>query len=418
MSDLYIQGGAPLEGELTVQGAKNSVLPVLAGCVLARGQVELSNCPVLSDVSAALAILRHLGCAVARRGHRVTVDGSAVTGHTIPAELMGAMRSSIIFLGPVLARTGEVHLTCPGGCELGPRPIDLHLQAIRELGCRVVEDDEGGIHCYGIPRGGEIHLSFPSVGATENAMLCAAGASGDTIIFNAAREPEIVQLQEFLAALGVRVSGAGGSVILIRGGGHPGGGTCRIMADRIVAATLLCGAAAAGGEVCLRGADWRHLSTVLCALKQAGCTVTSGGDRIRLSRDPVVPLTGADPIRTAPYPGFPTDAQAPVMAALCAGRGTTYFEENLFDSRYRHVPALREMGADITVRGSVALVHGVERLHGAPVAASDLRGGGALAVAALGAEGETLISGIAHIDRGYEALEEQLRQLGARAYRR
>lgn len=417
MSELYIQGGTPLEGTLTVQGAKNSVLPLLAACLLVPGTVELSNCPVLSDVSAAMDILRHLGCRARRSGHTVTVEASGLTGASIEEAQMQAMRSSIIFLGPLLARMGEAHVTCPGGCELGPRPIDLHLQAIRAIGCRVEEDGDG-IHCYGKPRGGEILLSIPSVGATENAMLCAVGGSGSTTITNAAREPEIVQLQEFLNGLGARIRGAGGSVITVEGGRPLHSGGCPVIGDRIVAATLLSAAAAAGGEVCLSGVDWRHLSPVLATLHQAGCKVQSGDEQIVLSRNRAVPLRSVSTIRTAPYPGFPTDAQAPVMAALCTAAGSTVFVENMFDSRYRHTRELCRMGADIVTEGRVAVVRGVRQLHGAKVTATDLRGGGALAVAALAAEGNTTLTGVHHIDRGYEALEEMLRQLGGRVSRR
>lgn len=416
MNELRIQGGVPLEGELTVQGAKNSVLPLLAACLLAREPVELTNCPMLSDVSAAMAILRHLGCSVDRRGHTVTIHAADPTGNTIPEEQMHAMRSSIIFLGPLLARMGEAHVTCPGGCELGPRPIDLHLRAIRTMGCRVEEDGDG-IHCYGRPDGGEIYLPFPSVGATENAMLCAAGGRGTTTITNAAREPEIVQLQEFLNTLGARVWGAGGSAITIEGGRPLHGGQCSVIGDRIVAATLLSAAAAAGGEVCLHGVDWRHTAPVLSLFHQAGCRVESGEEQVVLSRPPSVPLKAVPTVRTAPHPGFPTDAQAPVMAALCTARGATVFVETMFDSRYRHTAELRRMGADITTAGPVAVVRGVERLHGAKVTATDLRGGGGLAVAALGAEGDTVLTGLHHIDRGYEALEEALRCLGGRVSR-
>ncbi|MGN0985013.1 MAG: UDP-N-acetylglucosamine 1-carboxyvinyltransferase [Candidatus Enterenecus sp.] len=416
MSELYIQGGTPLEGELTVQGAKNSVLPILAACLLAPGTVKLTNCPRLSDVSAALNILAGLGCRVEQAGHTVTVDAAGAAGCAIPEDRMRAMRSSIIFLGPLLARMGEAHVTYPGGCELGPRPIDLHLQAIRAMGCRVEEN--GGIHCYGRPAGGEVQLAIPSVGATENAMLCAAAGSGTTTITNAAREPEIVQLQDFLNAMGARVWGAGGSVIAVEGGQPLHGCEFAIMGDRIAAATLLSAAAAAGGEVRLLGVDWRHLSPVLSVFHQAGCRVDSDENGVALCRRREEPLQAVSAIRTAPYPGFPTDAQAPVMAALCAARGSTVFVENVFDSRYRHVTELRRMGADITTEGRVAVVRGVERLHGAHVEAADLRGGGALAVAALGAEGESTLTGVSHIDRGYEALEEAIRTLGGRAERR
>ena len=417
MSELYLQGGTPLEGMLTVQGAKNSVLPLLAACLLVPGTVELSNCPVLTDVSAAMDILRHLGCRARRSGHTVTVDAAGLGGVSVEEAQMQAMRSSIIFLGPLLARMGEAHVTCPGGCELGPRPIDLHLQAIRAMGCRVVEDGSG-IHCYGKPKGGEVWLSIPSVGATENAMLCAVGGSGTTTITNAAREPEIVQLQEFLNGLGARVRGAGGSVITVDGGRTLHGGTCTVIGDRIVAATLLAAAAAAGGEVCLSGVDWRHLAPVLAVFHQAGCKVRSGEGQITLSRRRDMSLRSVSAIRTAPYPGFPTDAQAPVMAALCAASGSTVFVETMFDSRYGHVPELCRMGADIVTESRVAVVRGVKTLHGVRVMATDLRGGGALAVAALAAEGETTITGVHHIDRGYEALEDMLRQLGGRVSRR
>lgn len=416
MSVMYLRGGTPLEGELAVHGAKNSVLPILAACLLARGPVTLHNCPRLTDVTAALGILRHLGCRVEQEGHTITVDSTGASGSAVSEEQMRAMRSSIIFLGPLLARTGEAHLTYPGGCELGPRPIDLHLSAIRAMGCQVSEDR--GIHCQGRPRGGEVQLALPSVGATENAMLCAVGATGTTTIANAAREPEIGDLQDFLNSLGARVQGAGSSAITIEGGRELSGGEFTVMGDRIVAATLLSAAASAGGKVRLSGVDWRHLATVLSVFHQAGCRVESKLEYVELERGREVPLKGVPTIRTAPYPGFPTDAQAPVMAALAASQGCTLFVETMFDSRYRHVPELIRMGADITTEGRVALVRGVERLHGARVEAADLRGGGALAAAALGAEGTTVLSGLNHIDRGYEGLEKMLQCLGASVERR
>ena len=416
MSVMYLRGGTPLEGELTVHGAKNSVLPILAACLLARGTVTLHNCPQLTDVTSALGILRHLGCRVEQTGHTITVDPAGAAGSSISEGQMRSMRSSIIFLGPLLARMGEAHLTYPGGCELGPRPIDLHLGAIRAMGCRVSE--ERGIHCLGRPLGGEVQLALPSVGATENAMLCAVGASRPTTITNAAREPEIGDLQSFLNSLGANVRGAGSSTVTVEGGRSLSGGEYTVMGDRIVAATLLSAAAAAGGRVRLSGVDWRHLATVLSVFHQAGCRVESRLEYVELARDRDTPLKGVPTIRTAPYPGFPTDAQAPVMAALAASQGCTLFVETMFDSRYRHVPELIRMGADITTEGRVALVRGVERLHGARVEASDLRGGGALAAAALGAEGTTVLSGLNHIDRGYEGLEGMLRSLGANVERR
>ena len=412
MNQLYICGGRTLEGEVRVQGAKNSVLPILAATILCPGESVVHNCPDLSDVRASIAILEHLGCRVERAGDTVTVDASALTGRDVPDALMREMRSSVIFLGAILARLGEAVMSFPGGCELGPRPIDLHLAAIRSLGAQVREQG-GELHCSaaGGLAGCEITFSIPSVGATENAMLCACGAEGVTVICNAAREPEIVDLQAFLRALGADVRGAGTSVITVRGKKPLHGGEHTVMPDRIVAATLLTAVAAAGGETELLGTDYRQLSTVTAVLTEAGCRIRSGSDSIHICRE--APLRGVRPIRTAPYPGFPTDAQPPVMAALCQGTGTTVFVENMFESRYRHVDELSRMGADIRVEGKVAVVCGVERLHGAALQAADLRGGAALVVAALGAEGRSEITGLHHMDRGYYGLEDTLRGLGA-----
>lgn len=416
MSEFHISGGIALEGELTVQGAKNSVLPILAACLLTRREVVVRNCPKLTDVQAALEILEHLGCQTRWEGNSVVLDPSGADGTEIPDRLMRAMRSSIIFLGPVLARNGMVRLSYPGGCELGPRPIDLHLAAVTALGASAGEGPEG-LWCRGRLRGCDIHLSIPSVGATENIMLSAMGAEGTTTVTNAAREPEIVELQRFLNLLGGRVQGAGSSVITVEGRRELSGGSYDIMGDRIVCATLMSAVAAAGGAVRLRGVDWRHVATVSAVLAEAGCGVSSDEGGVTVTRDPGRTLRGVPTVRTAPYPGFPTDAQAPVMAALAAGQGSTLFVENMFDSRYRHVSELIRMGADITVEGRVALVRGVERLHGARVEASDLRGGGALAVAALGAKGDTILSGLHHIDRGYECLEGMVTGLGGRMTR-
>ena len=412
MSAYLVEGGNRLQGTARVHGAKNSVLPILAATILCPGESVVHNCPDLSDVRASIAILEHLGCRVERAGDTVTVDASALTGRDVPDALMREMRSSVIFLGAILASLGEAIMSFPGGCDLGPRPIDLHLAAIRSLGAQVREQG-GELHCSaaGGLAGCEITFSIPSVGATENAMLCACGAEGVTVICNAAREPEIVDLQAFLRALGADVRGAGTSVITVRGKKPLHGGEHTVMPDRIVAATLLTAVAAAGGETELLGTDYRQLSTVTAVLTEAGCRIRSGSDSIHICRE--APLRGVRPIRTAPYPGFPTDAQPPVMAALCQGTGTTVFVENMFESRYRHVDELSRMGADIRVEGKVAVVCGVERLHGAALQAADLRGGAALVVAALGAEGRSEITGLHHMDRGYYGLEDTLRGLGA-----
>lgn len=411
MSLFTITGGRPLSGSLAVHGAKNSILPILAASILCPGVCTVHNCPPLSDVEASLAILRHLGCQVRRQEDSVSVDARTLTRWDIPDSLMREMRSSILFLGAILGRLGRAELTFPGGCELGPRPIDLHLSALRTLGAEIHE--EGGVLSCSAPAltGAQITLSLPSVGATENAMLAAVAADCATVLLNAAREPEIVDLQNFLRTLGADVRGAGSSTIVIQGAHPLHGGEFTVMGDRIAACTYLSATAAAGGEIELTGVDWRHLSAVTAVLSEAGCRVSSGEDRIRLTR--TGPLKAVRPIRTAPYPGFPTDAQAPVMAGLCTAKGSTVFVETMFSSRYHHVDELRRMGADIRTEGPVAVLTGVERLHAARVRAHDLRGGAALAVAALGAEGESVVEGLAHIDRGYHRFDSALRSLGA-----
>ncbi len=411
MSCYEITGGCPLSGSLAVHGAKNSVLPILAACLLVPGQCVLHNVPNLSDVSATLDILRLLGCRADREGDTVTVDASALSRSDIPEHLMREMRSSVIFLGALLARLGRAELSYPGGCELGPRPIDLHLSALRALGAAILEE-QGALVCEGGRlQGRELCLSIPSVGATENAMLAACGCPGLTTIIGAAQEPEIVDLQEFLRAAGVQVSGAGTPAVFVRGGTPLRPAEYRVMGDRIAAATYLCGAAAATGEVEITGVNPDTLTAVLVCLEEAGCTLHTGPDRMVLACS--APLKGIAPVRTAPYPGFPTDAQAILMAALAGGEGATLFVENIFDSRYRHVDELRRMGADIQLAGRAAMVSGVGRLHGAAVRSTDLRGGAALVVAALGAEGTTQVSELHHIRRGYQELDRNLRALGA-----
>ena len=417
MSFFEITGGRRLSGTIVAQGAKNSVLPILAACVLARGESVIENCPRLSDVEATLDILRQLGCTVVRRGDTVTVDAADVCGGAIPAELMSRMRSSVIFLGAVLARTGHARMTYPGGCELGPRPVDLHLQALRTLGVRVRE--EQGELCCDVRSGlrpGRVRLPFPSVGATENAMLAACGAPGVSIITGAAREPEIEDLQAFLNSMGARVRGAGTGVITVEGGRRLHGTRYRVMGDRIVAATYLAAAAASGGEVEVTGVRCEHLTGVLDVLARAGCHIRVAPTCVLLSGPER--LGGvAGRIRTEPYPGFPTDAQAVVMAALASGRGESRFEENIFQNRYRHVNQLARMGADIEVRGREALVRGMP-LHGACVDSTDLRGGAALVVAALAARGTSRVGALHHIDRGYESLDWDLTRLGAKIERK
>ena len=406
-----IDGGRRLEGAVRVQGAKNSVLPILAATITAKGESVIRNCPDLSDVTASVKILSHLGCKVKREGDVITVDSSGDLRCDIPHELMREMRSSVIFLGAVTARCGEARLSLPGGCELGPRPIDLHIKALRALGAEV--DSTGGdilCQCARL-RGANINLTIPSVGATENAMLASAGADGITVITNAAREPEIFDLQEYLNKTGAKIRGAGTSTIVIEGKRDRFGGEHSVIPDRIAAATYLSAAVSTRGDVEVTGICPEHISTVTAALQETGSVVRFGRESVRVigARKP----RAIRPVITRPYPGFPTDAQPPVMAAVLTAEGTTAFVENMFENRFRHAEEFCRMGADIKVVGKVAMVTGVQELTGAPVKAADLRGGAALAVAAMGAQGVTDIYDIFHIDRGYDGFDSTFSSLGA-----
>ena len=413
MSVWHIAGGNRLSGSVTVQGAKNAVLPIMAASVLAPGETELLNVPTLRDVNTTIRILRGLGCSVEREGDAVYIDSRPMSRSEIPHSLMRELRSSVIFLGARLARCGHARLSMPGGCELGPRPIDLHLMALRALGAEI--DERGGDLICSAPsglRGAGIALPMPSVGATENAMLAACAAEGETVIMNAAREPEITELQIFLQTLGADVTGAGSATVRVRGKklepfrvGH------RIMPDRIVSSTLLCACAAAGGDVELRAVEPRHFSTVLHSLSECGCDIMSNSSSVRLRSGGN--LKAPMPVITGPYPGFPTDAQPLMLAACLKARGTSVFVENVFQNRFRFTEELQRLGARIHTEGRVAVVTGVEVLHGAPTVATDLRGGAALIIAALSAEGETDILDSGHVERGYESFDERLAALGA-----
>ena len=416
MQKLVIRGEKRLYGEMTVQGAKNSALPLLAGCVLCRDEVTLKNCPSLSDVFASCRILNCLGCKSRLRDRCVYVNASSVSECAVPEDLMREMRSSIVFLGAVLGRIGECELSFPGGCELGPRPIDMHLSALEQMGVQI--NEEFGVLCCKCPHGlhgAKISLSFPSVGATENIMLAAVLAKGETVIYNAAREPEIADLGSFLNCCGARISGHGTSTIVISGVDHLHGCEYEVMPDRIVAATYMAAAALTSGELDLRNARVCDMQAVIPVFEQMGCQVFTYDDRIYLNCKK--PLKAVTTIRTMPYPGFPTDAQTVVMAALTRARGTSVIVENIFCSRYRHVDELVRMGAEIKTEGKVAVVEGVKRLYGARVRAGDLRGGAALVLAGLAAQGETEVENICYIDRGYENIEKCLRDVGADIYR-
>ena len=416
MQELFVEGGRRLCGELTIQGSKNGVLPVLAATIVCAGECRIENCPRLSDVDASIAILRHLGCCTRWEGDALIVNTAHMDRNEVPDALMREMRSSVIFLGAILARQGEAVLSYPGGCELGPRPIDMHLAALRALGAEI-EERGGTLRCAARAlTAAELVLPMPSVGATENAILAACGAAGTTVIYNAAREPEITELQDFLNAMGAEVRGAGGSIVTVAGRRTLHGGEHCVIGDRIVEATYLCAAAACGGEVRLHGVDYRALSTVTAALSEAGCEIQSEEESITLKSGGR--LRAIRPVRTAPYPGFPTDAQPALMAALLRSAGSTVFVENIFENRYRHVDELARMGADVRVAGRVAVISGVRALHGAAVKCTDLRGGAALALAGLQAEGETRLTLLEHIDRGYESMERDLAALGAKIERR
>ncbi len=411
METYAINGGRPLNGAVTIHGAKNSALPILAACVCCRGPVELSRCPAIADVDTALEILAHLGCRVWRRGDRVRVDASALCRCDVPTDLMAGMRSSVLFLGALLTRCGRAELAAPGGCALGCRPIDFHLWAMEQLGARWWCEGERLLCQAENPAGRHLAFRCPSVGATENALLAALGCPGTTVIDNAAREPEIADLVRFLRAMGADVAGEGTGRLTVEGGFPLHGGTYAVMADRMEAATYLCAAAGCGGRVFLRGARADCLPEVTDALERAGCRLRQTGEGLHLAAPERLEPPGS--LVTRPYPGFPTDAQAPLMAAVLRAAGTTGFTETIFEDRLRHVDQLRRLGADIRQYGCRAVVRGVRRLHGADMAATDLRCGAALIIGALQAEGESRVAGVDHIRRGYQDLPETLRQLGA-----
>ncbi|MDE6789028.1 MAG: UDP-N-acetylglucosamine 1-carboxyvinyltransferase [Ruminococcus sp.] len=418
MQKFVITGGNRLSGEINLQGSKNSALPIMAGTLLANGECILKSCPVLTDVYSASRILNCLGCKCHLSSGSAVIDSSGASDFAIPDELMREMRSSIMFMGAILGRMGECIVSIPGGCELGSRPIDMHLAALRKMGVDI-SDSGGRIHCFiptGRAHGAKISLSFPSVGTTENIILCAVTADGETIINNAAREPEICDLCRFLRCCGADIKGDGESRIIINGVEKLHGCEYTIMPDRIVGATYIAMAASSGGELILKNACISEIEPFISVMEQTGCGIYLADNKIYVRKGARLRAL-KDRIRTMPHPGFPTDAQAVLMAALITADGTSVFEENIFDCRYRHTDAFTKMGADIQVMGKVAVVRGVRKLHGADIEATDLRGGAAMAVAALSAEGVTHLSSIHHIDRGYEKFEEAVSSLGGKIRR-
>ncbi|NLU53756.1 MAG: UDP-N-acetylglucosamine 1-carboxyvinyltransferase [Clostridiaceae bacterium] len=418
MSILTITGGSKLSGIIEIPGAKNAVLPVLAATLLNKGISILENCPELDDVFTMLEILSALGCKIEREGSRIIVDATTLSSSVIPENLAKRMRSSIIMLGAVLGRCGDVLVSYPGGCEIGMRPIDMHLRALEQMGAEVDGLSHGMLKVSASKlQGCEILLDYPSVGATENIMLAATYAEGETIIRNAAKEPEIEDLQEFLKKMGVDVSGAGSGVIRIQGKkeikSEP---VHKIIPDRIVAGTYLAAAAATGGSLVVTGVEYDHIGSILYCLKRIGCKIKhyQGGVVTLESQGR---LKAIDLIRTSPYPGFPTDMQPQIVSLLSICSGTSIVVETVFESRFRYTEQLLKLGADINVQGRAAIIRGVEKLKGAEVEARDLRGGAALIIAGLAAEGETRISGVGYIDRGYEKVEKVLSKVGAQIRR-
>lgn len=410
MEFYQITGGKRLMGDVLIHGAKNSVLPILAATVLSGGQCTIHNCPNLSDVDTSEAILRHLGCRAQRQGNDFAVDASTVTRCDIPMELMRDMRSSVLYLGALVARCGEADLVTPGGCALGARPIDMHLAALEQMGVTARMEGDRILCRAERLRACSHSFPFPSVGATENAMLAAVGCGGEVPLSNTAREPEVGDLIRFLRAMGAEAAAENGR-ILIRGGAKLHGAEFTVMPDRIEAATYLAAAAACGGDLLLRGAEREALGSVIGCLSASGCGIADDGAGLRIRRTDA--LRAPDRIRTAPYPGFPTDAQAPVTAALLRAEGITEVTETIFENRMRHVPELQRMGAEITLCGRTARICGTAHLHGAEVWAADLRCGAALVIAALSADGGSRVYGVKYIHRGYDGLETNLRRAGA-----
>jgi len=411
MDKLKIRGGRPLEGELVISGAKNAALPILAASLLTRDELVVDNVPQLQDVATTLKLLRQMGVAAERDGISVRLKADAVARTEAPYEMVKTMRASILVLGPLVARFGTARVSLPGGCAIGARPVDQHIKGLEALGAKI--RIEGGFVVAEATRlkGARIVTDMVTVTGTENLMMAATLADGETVIENAAREPEVVDLANALNAMGARISGAGTGAIAIEGVERLHGARHRVMPDRIETGTFLTAVAAAGGQAMLRGAAPHTLDAVIDKLQEAGAELATDGDglRVRMAGRP-----RAASLRTAPYPAFPTDMQAQFMALDTIADGVGRITETIFENRFMHVPELQRLGANIAVEGNTAVVQGVPRLAGAPVMATDLRASASLVVAALVAEGETLIDRIYHLDRGYEAMEAKLASVGAR----
>jgi len=411
MASIVVTGGRPLSGSVRVEGAKNSALKLMAAALLAGGESVIRNVPRISDVAVMARVLEGLGARVSRDDHEVRVDASDITSRETPYELVAQMRASIVVLGPLVARFGQARVAMPGGCNIGSRKIDMHVHGLEHLGVRIgfehgfiSAEAPDGLH------GAHVFLDFPSVGATENLLMAAVLADGETVIENAAREPEIGDLVDMLIAMGADIRGRGSSTLEIHGVASLAPADHVTVGDRIEAGTFLVAGALATGPVTVTGFDPSHLQMLLTKMSRAGCTFEVLSDGVTVLREgPVLPVD----VATLPYPGFPTDMQAQFMALLALAEGDSVITENVFENRFMFADEIKRMGADIDIEGHRALVRGVPRLEGAPVRSPDLRGGAALVLAALVAEGRTVISGVHHIMRGYEDFTGKLAALGA-----
>ena len=411
MLSYIIEGGRTLEGTVKISGSKNASLPIIAASILNGGISKLYNVPSIHDTETTLRILKILGCKIYKKNGKIIVDSSKMSSHEIPDDLMRQMRSSVVLAGAILARFKNVKFSYPGGCDIGARPIDLHLKALRRLGINI-EEEAGYIKCKCDEIiGNEIHLDFPSVGATENVILASVLAKGETILTNAAMEPEIEDLQNFLNKMGAKIDGAGTNVIKIMGVKKLKDISYNIMPDRIEAGTFLCMAAATGGIIEIQKIIPQHIMHIVNKLEECGCKFSINKNLIILESPRK--LQAVD-IKTMPYPGFPTDMQSVFTSMLCIAKGTSVIVENIFENRYKYANELKRMGAKINIEGKIAIVKGVKRLSHANVEATDLRGGAAMVLAGLIAKGKTKVSNIEYILRGYENIDKKLNELGAR----
>ena len=412
MDKLLIEGGSPLSGQVRISGAKNSALPILAGTLLATQPVTLRNVPHLKDVTTTISLLQMMGAQVTVDDRlNVEVDASVIDQRTAPYELVKTMRASILVLGPLVARFGEADVSLPGGCAIGARPVNLHVAGLQALGADVAVENGFIKARSGRLKGGRIIFDTVTVTGTENLLMAAVLADGETVLENAAREPEVIDLANFLTTLGARIDGAGSSTITVQGVDKLGGGTYSVLPDRIETGTYLVAAAVTGGKIRVVDAAPETLDAVLIKLAEAGAKIETGEDWIELDMEGRRPRS-VD-IHTAPYPAFPTDMQAQFCALNAVAEGVGTITETVFENRFQHVLELQRMGADIQLEGNTAICTGVDKLTAAPVMATDLRASASLVIAGLAAQGETLVDRVYHVDRGYERIEEKLGQMGA-----